>query len=147
MEFRKNVSAIVIWKGKVLITKKPNRESWQFPQGGIEEGETDETAILRELKEELNITKTKIIGKSKLIHQYDWPVEKQKQTGLHGIRQGIYYVLLLDDPNTMKIDPTELEKFDWVEAENVRPFFKFQNLLDLLDNIQSEMNEMVKRYN
>lgn len=146
MEFRKNVSAVVIWKGKVLITKKPNRESWQFPQGGIEDDETDEKAILRELREELNITNAQIVGKSKFVHQYDWPPEKQKQTGLQGIRQGIYYVQLLDDPKTMKIDLTELEKFDWAEPENVRPFFKFQNLLELLDNIQSEMNEMAGRY-
>ncbi|MFH0970736.1 MAG: NUDIX domain-containing protein [Candidatus Diapherotrites archaeon] len=146
MDYRKNSSAIVIYKGKILITKKPNRDSWQFPQGGIKENETGEEAILRELKEELNITKVEIVGKSKIVHQYDWSPEKQKQTGLQGIRQRIYYIRLLDDPMKMKIDPTELEKFQWIESENIHPFFKFQNLLDLLNNIQEEMSEMVRRY-
>lgn len=145
MEFRKNVSAIVMWKGKVLITKKPNRDSWQFPQGGIENGETPREAILRELHEELNVTKSAVIGESKFVHQYDWPLEKQKQSGLQGIRQGIYYIQLQEDPKNLKVDSRELEKFDWIEPEKVRPFFQFQNLLDLLDNIQGEMNEMVRR--
>ncbi len=145
MVFRKNMSAIVLWKGKVLITKKPNRESWQFPQGGIEEKETEEEAILRELNEELNIAKAQIIIRSKFIHRYDWPPEKQKHTGLQGIRQGIYYVQLQEDPKKLKINSDELEKFDWVKPEKVRVFFKFQNLVDLLDNIQDEMSEMARK--
>lgn len=145
MEFRKNVSAVVISKGKVLITKKPNRESWQFPQGGIENGGNEKEAILRELHEELNITKINIMGKSKFTHQYDWPAEKQKQTGLQGIRQGLYYVSLNESPSNIKMDTDELEKFEWVEPDRIRSFFKFRNLLDLLDNIQEEMNQMVAK--
>ena len=43
--------------GKILITKsnKEKQGIWKFPGGKIEVGETDEEALAREIKEELNI--------------------------------------------------------------------------------------------
>ena len=45
--------------GRVLINQRPVGKDfegyWEFPGGKIEEGETPESAIIRELKEELNI--------------------------------------------------------------------------------------------
>ena len=51
--------ALIDADGRVLITKRPNGKEmaglWEFPGGKIEEGETPEQALIRELKEELNI--------------------------------------------------------------------------------------------
>ncbi|MBH21397.1 MAG: 8-oxo-dGTP diphosphatase MutT [Rhodobiaceae bacterium] len=45
--------------GRVLINQRPVGKDfegyWEFPGGKIEEGETPESAIIRELKEEINI--------------------------------------------------------------------------------------------
>ena len=45
--------------GRVLINQRPLGKDfegyWEFPGGKIEEGETPENAIIRELKEEINI--------------------------------------------------------------------------------------------
>ena len=51
--------AIIDTDGRVLITQRPVGRSmaglWEFPGGKVEAGETPETTIIRELKEELGI--------------------------------------------------------------------------------------------
>ncbi len=51
--------ALIDIDGRVLIAQRPKGRSmaglWEFPGGKIEENETPEEALIRELKEELNI--------------------------------------------------------------------------------------------
>ena len=56
--YRPNVGAILRRPndGKILMAERIGRpESWQFPQGGIEEGESKEEALWREINEELGL--------------------------------------------------------------------------------------------
>lgn len=41
--------------GQLLWAKRVGQEAWQFPQGGIDRGETPEQAMYRELNEELGL--------------------------------------------------------------------------------------------
>ncbi len=52
---QKRVRAIIIKDNKLLTIKrtKPEGTFWVFPGGGVEKGETNEKALIRELKEEL----------------------------------------------------------------------------------------------
>ncbi|KAB2212213.1 NUDIX domain-containing protein, partial [Staphylococcus epidermidis] len=43
---------------KILLVQVRNREKYYFPGGKIEEGESPVHALLREVKEELNLTLT-----------------------------------------------------------------------------------------
>ncbi len=51
--------ALVDAEGRVLLARRPEGKSmaglWEFPGGKIEEGETPEAALIRELHEELGI--------------------------------------------------------------------------------------------
>ena len=54
----KVVAAIIQKENKILATKRGYGEfinMWEFPGGKIEPGETKEEALIREIKEELNI--------------------------------------------------------------------------------------------
>ena len=54
--YRANVGIIVCNnKKKVLWAKRANEDAWQFPQGGINEGESPNEAMFRELKEEVGL--------------------------------------------------------------------------------------------
>ena len=57
MEPRIRVGALIRWQDRVLLCRqeKPDREYWLLPGGGVEGGETLETALRRELGEELGL--------------------------------------------------------------------------------------------
>jgi 8-oxo-dGTP diphosphatase len=53
-------AALVDPSGRVLITQRPQHKQlgglWEFPGGKVEPGEAPETALVRELREELDLT-------------------------------------------------------------------------------------------
>ena len=66
----------IIWKdGKVLIAKRKPEKSlggyWEFPGGKIEENEYAESALVRELKEEMGLSFKNIRYNGQNTHQYD----------------------------------------------------------------------------
>jgi len=69
--------ALVDVDGRILLAKRPKGKSmadlWEFPGGKIEAGETPETAIIRELEEELAIdTKSTCLAPLSFVsHEYD----------------------------------------------------------------------------
>src|SRR5689334_381169 len=56
-KYRPNVAGILRNRdGKILICERIHvRNAWQFPQGGVDEGETLEEALVRELWEEIGL--------------------------------------------------------------------------------------------
>ena len=77
--YRPNVAAIVLsskypFESEIFIAKRNDVEnSWQFPQGGIDEGETPKDALFRELKEEIGTNKFEIITEYPKWVSYDFP--------------------------------------------------------------------------
>ena len=53
-------AALIDTSGRVLITQRPEHKQlgglWEFPGGKVESGEAPEHALVRELKEELDLT-------------------------------------------------------------------------------------------
>ena len=74
--YRPNVGIIICNKnGQVLWAKRFGQHSWQFPQGGIKEGETPEAAMYRELHEEVGLKPkhVKIIASTRQWLRYKLP--------------------------------------------------------------------------
>ena len=62
-------------QGLVFVGKRIDTisDAWQMPQGGMDEGESPESAALRELKEETNITSVSIVKQTPSPLAYDLP--------------------------------------------------------------------------
>lgn len=59
--FRANVGIVICNKvGQVFWARRFGQHSWQFPQGGIDDGETAEQAMFRELHEEVGLQPTQV---------------------------------------------------------------------------------------
>jgi len=78
-KYRPNVAAIILsskypFKSEIFIASRNDiKDSWQFPQGGIDEGETPKEALFRELKEEIGTDKVEIIAEYPKWVSYDFP--------------------------------------------------------------------------
>ena len=77
--YRPNVAAVILsskypLESEIFIAKRNDvKDSWQFPQGGIDDGETPKTALLRELKEEIGTNKIELIAEYPKWLSYDFP--------------------------------------------------------------------------
>lgn len=63
--------------GDVLVAQRIDMPSdaWQMPQGGIDEGETPETAAWREMEEEIGTRAATLLAESRSWYRYDLPAE------------------------------------------------------------------------
>jgi putative (di)nucleoside polyphosphate hydrolase len=60
-----------VWYGRRAAT--PGPYNWQFPQGGVDEGEDLYDAARRELAEETGVVSTSLIGRTQGWIAYDFP--------------------------------------------------------------------------
>ena len=76
--YRPNVGIVLLNShNEVFWGKRVGQHSWQFPQGGIQHGESPEQAMYRELHEEVGLLPehVQIIGRTKDWLRYDVPEE------------------------------------------------------------------------
>jgi putative (di)nucleoside polyphosphate hydrolase len=102
--YRPNVAAIIVSsaypdKKEIFIAERNDMHNiWQFPQGGIDEGETSEKALFRELKEEIGTKKVEIIAEYPEWIAYDFPSHvASKMAPFAGQKQRYYLVRLKKD--------------------------------------------------
>ena len=111
--------AITFDNDKFLILKKKGPwEGWQFCQGKIDEGETEEQAVLRELKEETALD-GEIVKKLDLKADY-WFMENGKR--IHKFLT--FFLVKADSTKEVKID-VEHSDWKWVSYEEALKEIKF----------------------
>lgn len=135
--YRANVGIILTdGKGHVFWARRVGQESWQFPQGGVDFGESPLDAMYRELGEEVGLTadNVEIVGATKNWIRYKLPKHliRWKQQPLCVGQKQIWFLLKLDKAGEQKVrfDTTNTPEFDgwkWVDPwEPIRDvvFFK-----------------------
>lgn len=111
------VAAIIHHEGKILATQRGYgdfKDGWEFPGGKIEVHESPEHAIVREIKEELNVD----IRPEKLLHtvEYDYPnFHLTMHCFISVITDGKIELLEHEDARWLK--PDELDSVDWLPAD------------------------------
>jgi len=118
--YRKNVVAFIFNdKNQVLIVNKAGESDyWGLPQGGVDNGESNNNAILREVKEETNISSVDILGKFENIYKYKW-TRNCTHTGYKGQEQTLYILKFNDEDRAIKLSPWELKDWKWVEINEL----------------------------
>jgi len=106
-------SKLEVFVGRRVDSKT---EAWQMPQGGIDEGETPEAAVMREMKEETGTNNAEIIAKTKQWYKYDLPsylISKLWNGRYRGQRQKWFLLKFLGQDSDINIHYTNAEFTDW----------------------------------
>lgn len=119
IKYRANVAAILRKpNGEILICERLAMPgAWQFPQGGVDEGETWEQALVRELREEIGILPEDLqIVERRGPYRYLFGNGRMKK-GHHGKEQ--YYFLAdfsgSDSRINVHTEHPEFQAFRWIQ--------------------------------
>jgi putative (di)nucleoside polyphosphate hydrolase len=122
--FRPNVGMILCnAQGQVLWAKRIGHNAWQFPQGGISEGETPEQALYRELWEEVGLlpAHVKILAQTNGWLHYRLPQRYIRQDDVPpvciGQKQKWFLLQLTASESNIHLDassPAEFDHWMWV---------------------------------
>jgi len=122
--YRANVGIILAnSENRLLLGGRAGAKGWQFPQGGVLEGEEPIDAMFRELREEIGLTRDDVgvLGMTSDWLRYRLP-EKFVRRGCEplciGQKQRWFMLRLLSDPERVRFDCGDKPEFDrvrWVQ--------------------------------
>ena len=110
------VAAIIKKDNKILATQRGYGEFeglWEFPGGKIEEGETKEKALVREIKEELNADI--IVEKFALDLEWQYPNFYLYMSCFECVLESD--IELLEHMGARWLSLDELDSVEWIEAD------------------------------
>lgn len=128
MKTIKVVAAIIRGKDRIFATQRGYgefKDGWEFPGGKIEEGETPENALIREIREELD---TEIsVGEKITCVEYDYPKFHLSMDCFWA--EIVSGDLVLKEHEAAKwLSREELDSVDWLPAD-----------LELIEKIKEQM--------
>jgi len=117
--FRAGVGAVIVNEdGRVLVgERRDHRGAWQFPQGGIEDGEEPEDAVLREIDEETGIARRdlKLVARHPAWLCYELPPQmRSAKTGLGQAQRWFLFRLKSRRSAPMPRPHPEFRRYAWV---------------------------------
>ncbi len=140
----KSAGIIIILNNKKVLLAHPTNSRWtntySFPKGGIEEGESQIDAAIRELKEETSIEVSidKIEDKKPIVVQYNDKNGKiYKEVYLFKVYINDISEIGLES-ETLPKEMLQIEELDWCgfltkEEAKTKIFYRVADLLNLID--------------
>ena len=133
--FRPNVGIIIVnHKNEVFWGKRVKEHSWQFPQGGINHGESPEEAMYRELQEETGLlpAHVRILGRTREWLRYEVPhawIKREIRGQYRGQKQIWFLLRMVGRDCDVHLRASEHPEFDawrwhdyWIPLDAVIEF-------------------------
>lgn len=141
-KFNYRVCAVIINDKKLLVMRDNHADYFYLPGGRVQFNETAENAVLRELKEELNID-AKIIRP--LYFNQNFFFEDVLKVNYHEI--GVYYLIdisktdILSRGNSFKgFETTKNQQFEWMSFDDVKKSYLYPLFIkENIDNLPHTM--------
>jgi len=143
--YRPNVAAVILssnypMKCEFLIARRDDiKDVWQFPQGGIDDGESAKEALFRELKEEIGTDKIEILAKYPEKLKYDFPKTIAKRMYPFDGQSQTYFLVRLKHHAKIKLDTKHPEFDDY-------KFVKRKEIFDIVTFFKRPVYQKVLNY-
>lgn len=134
--YRPNVAGILQRPddGRIFVGERCDvAGAWQFPQGGVDKGETAEEAFFREMEEEIGLKPSdyKVLG-SRDGYRYKFPKGRPKRGKYLGQEQTYFHCEFTGDESAIRLDAHDQEfaAYKWIDPSkfdfSVVPDFKLK---------------------
>jgi bis(5'-nucleosidyl)-tetraphosphatase len=101
----------------LVLSRLTKRPLWEFPKGGVDEGETLMQTALRELREETGITEDAVA----VVPNFEWRESYRFTSGREAertlIHKQVTYFLAETSVVEVTIADSELSEYAWLELE------------------------------
>ncbi len=123
VRYRQNVAALIVNSdGNLLICERATVSgAWQFPQGGVDPGETLEQALVREVREEVGLGAQhyEVVDRCegyRYLYPRDVREKKLRKHGSHGQEQTYFLCHLKPDAPQVDVSqkPCEFRAYRWI---------------------------------
>jgi len=143
--YRPNVAAIIVPPEypdvkKIFIAERSDISGiWQFPQGGIDKGESPEEALIREIEEEIGTKKVEVIAEYPEWLTYDFPEHIARKMRPYDGQKQRYYLVRLKKKAKVNLDTKHPEFIDY-------KFIELDELFDYVAHFKKPIYEEVIEY-
>lgn len=147
VRFRPNVAALITrGEGQLLICERLTIPgAWQFPQGGVDGGESSLDALYREVREEVGLKPKdyEVIAQRegyRYLYPEDVREKKARKHGCQGQEQTYYHCRLKSDDAKIDVsrEPREFCGYRWIQPDEFEldwlPSFKRDVYRDVMND-------------
>ncbi len=134
---RKGVSALIVnSRNELLLVNLNSFEDHFFavPGGGLDNNESTEEGIYREIKEELGISmqSLELVGICKEPVQFIFKTKKLHRNGITFDGSERYFLgfKFIGDDSEIKLQKDEVRSYKWVAYEDLKDYLLFDNQLE-----------------
>lgn len=145
-KLRKKVRAIIVDEQQRYLLIQPHsyaHDSWTLVGGSVEDGESYEQAILREIREETGIADIRGLHLSKEIHWFCFSqrIKNERKLDYDGQVARIFLVFTRSN-GIINIQHEEVRAFCWAEAGEIDGLIKVPEQQELFKKVVQEFKEL-----
>lgn len=153
--YRLNVGIILMnASGRLFWGRRSGHDAWQFPQGGLTKGERIETAMYRELREEIGLEygDVHIVAVTKRWLKYRLPKQYLRRGTaplVVGQKQKWFLLRLTASEQKIRLDLSDSPEFDswrWIDSDIPQEqviFFKRKVYTQALKEFEPKIRKLV----
>tara|TARA_B100001029_G_scaffold62027_1_gene50205 strand:- start:331 stop:807 length:477 start_codon:yes stop_codon:yes gene_type:complete len=150
--YRRGVGIIIVNNsGQFFLGKRIGAEAWQFPQGGIDEGEKPKEALYRELHEETGLMENKVdmlaMSNKWLVYKIPHTFQRSKKK-FDGVMQKWFLLKLTgsnDDIDLNAVSHAEFDAWKWADKDTaIKSVIRFKRAV--YESILAEFSHVLEGF-